>query len=125
MIEVLTGMVVMIAGAWLGAPTLTPIMAGVVVGLAWPARASRRAALAAVLAWGGILALAVARGDAIGTLAITLGGAMSVPGWALFVATLCYAALLSACAAWLGYLASPWRTRSIDQRPNPSNDHPP
>lgn len=95
------------AGTWIGAPTLAPIVVGAVVGLAWPYRAARHAALAGIAAWGGLLVLAILRGDDIGTLGMSLGSAMGLPGWALFVATLLYPALLASSAAWLGHVITP------------------
>lgn len=110
MIALLTGVVVMVAGTWLGAPVATPVAVGVVIGLLAPAHASRTAALAAVLAWGGVLAAAVLHGDSIGALASALGGAMGVPGWTLVLATVLYPALLASTAAWLSHLVSPRRS---------------
>ncbi len=111
---VLAGAAVIILGTWLGMPTLSPIMAGLVIGLGWPQRAARRTALAGLVAWGGLLLAAVARGDAIGTLGVTLGAAMGLPGWALLVATLAYPATLGASAGWLAHLISPFRDTSTD-----------
>lgn len=110
------GMAAIILGTWLGAPTATPIVVGLAIGFGWPPGATWRAALAASLAWGGLLLAAVARGNVIGTLGATLGGAMGIPPWALFIATLSFPAILAASAAWLAHLASPRRPRppSID-----------
>jgi hypothetical protein len=108
MIIVLAGALAIVLGTVFGAPTLTPIMVGIVIGLAWPRRAARVAAAAGATAWGALLAVALLRGGAIGTLANTLGGAMGVPGVVLFLATLLYPAILAASAAWLAHLVS-WR----------------
>jgi hypothetical protein len=117
MIALLAGVVAMMVGTFLGAPVVTPVVVGAALGLLAPARASRTAALAAAVAWGGVLLAATLRGDSIGTLASALGGAMGIPGWALVLATLLYPALLAASAAWLAHLASPRRQgliRSFD-----------
>lgn len=106
MIALLAGIAAMVAGTWLGAPIATPIVVGLALGLLAPTRASRTAALAGALAWGGILAVSVIRGDSIGTLANSLGAAMSVPGWALVLVTILYPALLASSAAWLPHLVS-------------------
>jgi len=108
MIIALAGALVIALGTTLGAPTLTPIMVGIVIDLAWPRRAARVAAAAGAIAWGALLVVALLRGGAIGTLASTLGGAMGVPGVVLFLATLLYPAILAASAAWLAQLVS-WR----------------
>ena len=108
MIIVLAGALAIVLGTVFGAPTLTPIMVGIVIGLAWPRRAARFAAAAGATAWGALLAVALLQGGAIGTLANTLGGAMGVPGVVLFLATLLYPAILAASAAWLAHLVS-WR----------------
>ena len=108
MIIVLAGALAIVLGTVFGAPTLTPIMVGIVIGLAWPRRAARVAAAAGATAWGALLAVALLQGGAIGTLANTLGGAMGVPGVVLFLATLLYPAILAASAAWLAHLVS-WR----------------
>ena len=108
MIIVLAGALAIVLGTVFGAPTLTPIMVGIVIGLAWPRRAARVAAAAGATAWGALLAVALLQGGAIGTLATTLGGAMGVPGVVLFLATLLYPAILAASAAWLAHLVS-WR----------------
>lgn len=108
MTRVMAGALAIVLGTVFGAPTLTPIMVGIVIGLAWPRRAARVAAAAGATAWGALLAVALLRGGAIGTLANTLGGAMGVPGVVLFLATLLYPAILAASAAWLAHLVS-WR----------------
>jgi len=108
MIIILAGALAIVLGTTLGAPTLTPIMVGIVIGLAWPRRAARVAAAAGAIAWGALLLIALLRGGALGTLAAKLGGAMGVPGVVLFLATLLYPAILAASAAWLAQLAS-WR----------------
>jgi hypothetical protein len=111
---VLAGAAAIIVGTWLGLPTLSPIVAGLVIGLGWPQRAARFSALAGVVAWGGLLLAAALRGDAVGTLAATLGAAMGLPGWALPIATLAYPATLGASAGWLAHLRSPVRGTSRD-----------
>jgi hypothetical protein len=114
MTVVLTGAAAIFFGTWLGVPTLTPIAAGLVIGFGWPRHAVRHAAAAGVLAWGGLLVIAALRGEALATLSATLGAAMDLPGWALFILTLLYPAILASSAAWLAHLVSPRRTRSID-----------
>lgn len=104
----LAGALAIALGTILGAPTLTPIVVGIIIGLAWPRRAARVAAASGAMAWGALLVVAQLRGDAIGTLANTLGGAMGVPGVVLSLATLLYPAILAASAAWLAHLVS-WR----------------
>lgn len=114
MIAVVLAAAAMILGTWLVAPTFTPIVVGIVMGVAWPLQAARRAAVAGVLAWGGLLAAAALRGDAVVSLSATLGAALGLPGWALFAVTLLYPAVMASSAAWLARLASPRRTRSFD-----------
>jgi hypothetical protein len=65
------------------------------------------------LAWGGLLVAAALRGDALTTLSATLGAAMDLPGWVLFIVTLLYPAVLASSAAWLAHLVSPRHTPSI------------
>ena len=122
MILVLAAMAAIIVGTWLGAPVLAPVLVGIAIGFGWPAGAAWRAALAGALAWGGLLLAATARGSAVGALGATLGGAMGLPAWALFIATLLYPAILAASAAWLAHLVSPRRTRSIATG-SPARDH--
>ena len=107
MIAVIVGALLILAGTWIGFPTVAPILAGLVVGTLWPGRAARRAAIAGVFAWGGVLLAAAARGNAVVPLSSTLGGAMGLPPWALLVATLAYPAILAASAAWLAQRVSP------------------
>jgi hypothetical protein len=114
MTVVLIGAAAIVFGTWLGTPTLTPVAVGLVMGFGWPLHAARRAAAAGVLAWGGLLVIAALRGDAVATLSATLGAAMELPGWALFIVTMSYPAILAASAAWLAHLVAPRRTRSID-----------
>ncbi len=99
---------------WLGAPTLAPIVVGLAIGLGWPLRAARAGAVAGFIAWGGLLLAAWLRGDAVATLSATLGAAMGLPGWLLFVATVLYPTVLAASAAWLASVVSPRRTKSVD-----------
>ena len=113
MMILLAGIAAMVIGTWLGYPTLTAITVGLVIGLASPQRSVRLAAAAGFFAWAFLLLLAALRGDAVGTLASSLGGAMGLPGWGLFVATLLYPAVLAASAAWLAHLVSPRRLKSI------------
>lgn len=114
MIAVLLAAAAIILGTWLGAPTVTPIVVGLVMGVAWPVHVARRAAVAGVLAWGGLLATAALRGDAVASLSTTLGAVLGLPGWALFLVTLLYPAVLASSAAWLARLALPRRNRSFD-----------
>jgi hypothetical protein len=113
MMVILAGMAAITLGTWIGAPALSPVVVGLAIGLGAPSGAAWRAALAAALAWGALLLTAVARGNVIGTLGATLGGAMGIPAWALFVATLLFPAILAASAAWLAHLVPPRRPRSI------------
>ena len=106
MIVVLIATIAIVLGTWLGAPIISAIVVGLAVGFFRPRYAARRAALAGAVAWGGLLAVAAVRGDALGTFASTLGGAMGAPGWAIVLATLLYPALLASSAAWLAHLAS-------------------
>jgi hypothetical protein len=110
---ILLGALLMIAGTALGVPVLAPVVTGLVTGLVWPRHAARNAALSALIAWGGLLLLALARGDALRTLSSTLGGAMGMPSWAFLAATLAFPVLLASSAAWLGHLASPRRRAVI------------
>jgi len=110
----LAGTVTLVIGTWLGFPTLAAITVGLAIGLAWPLRAVRAAAAAGLLAWTVLLLMAALRGDAMATLAGSLGAAMGVPGWALFVATLLYPTVLAASAAWLAHLVSPRRPTFVN-----------
>lgn len=114
MIVILAGAAAIVLGTWLGAPILAPVLVGLGIGLGWPSYAARRAAVAGVVAWGGLLVVAALRGDLLGRLAATLGRAIGVPAWALFAATVLYPAMLAASAAWLAHLASPRRAPTID-----------
>jgi hypothetical protein len=105
MTGVLLGVSGILLGTWLGFPTLAPVLVGVAMGVTVP-MAARRAALAGVIAWGGVLLAAMLRGDNIAGLSRTLGGAMGVPSWLLLVVTLLYPAILAASAAWLASLAA-------------------
>jgi hypothetical protein len=111
---VVAGAVAIALGTWLGAPTLSPVLVGLAIGFAWPLRAARVAAAGGLIAWGGLLLAAQLRGDAVARLSSTLGAAMGLPGWALFVATLLYPAVLASSAAWLASLVTPRRTRSVE-----------
>ena len=124
MILILSGMAAIILGTWLGAPVLSPILVGAVLGLGWPALAARRAAIAGTLAWGGLLLVALARGDALGAFSKTLGDAMAVPAWALIMVTLVYPAILASSAAWLAHLVSPRRSTTFDQGATARAGHP-
>jgi hypothetical protein len=101
------GVAVIALTTWFGAPTLGPILTGFMIGLAWPARAVRSAAAAALIAWGGLLLYGWVRGTDVPALALSLGAAMSLPGWALVAATLLYPTILAASAAWLGHVVTP------------------
>ena len=106
MIGVLLGAAGILLGTWLGFPTLAPVLVGLTMGFLVPL-AARRAALAGVIAWGGVLVAAALRGDNISGLGTTLGGAMGVPSWLLLLlVTLLYPAILAASAAWLSSLAA-------------------
>ena len=106
MMSVLLAILAMLVGTWIGAPTLTPILVGASMGFMIRDNPARRAALAGLLAWGGVLLFATFRGDATGALARTLGGAMGAPSWAIVVVTLLYPAILAASAAWLSNLVA-------------------
>jgi hypothetical protein len=110
---VLIAAAAIVLGTWLGAPVVTLVGAGLVIGFGWPHHAARHAAAAGALAWGGLLVAAALRGDAVATLGSTLGAAMGLPGWALFIVTILYPAILAASAAWLAHLVSRRRTPSI------------
>ena len=114
MIVAIIGALAIAAGTWFGGPTLAPVIVGVAIGLGWPRYAARRAAMAGVLGWSLLLVLAVLRGDALATFSATLGGAMNVPGWVLFLATLAYPAILASSAAWLAQLIGSRRTHVVD-----------
>ncbi len=124
MIVVLLASIAIVLGTWLGAPTIAPIVIGLAIGMFRPRYSARRAAMAGVLAWGGVLAVAAVRGDAVGTFAATLGGAMGAPGWAIVLATLLYPAILASSAAWLAQLASNGRVPTIDSAAIPGAGHP-
>ena len=113
MIGVLLGLAAIVVGTWFGAPTLTPLLVGGVMGIVLHQIPARRAALAGLLAWAGVLLFKGLRGDDIGALSNTLGGAMGVPSWAIVLVTLLYPAILAASAAWLAHLATRRRARSI------------
>lgn len=114
MMSVLLAMAATIVGTGLGAPTLTPILVGALVGLMVRDNPARRAALAGLLAWAGILLLATLRGDETGALTGTLGGAMGVPSWAIFIVTLLYPTILASSSAWLSHRAARKLLPSID-----------
>lgn len=105
MIGTLLGVTGILLGTWLGFPTLAPVLVGLAMGVTIP-MAARRAALAGVVSWGGILLAATLRGDNIAGLSRTLGAAMGVPSWLLLIVTLLYPAILAASAAWLSSLAA-------------------
>lgn len=115
MTALITALVIILGGTWLGAPTLAALAGGIAVGLLWPGRAARTAAAAGVIAWGGVLLVSSLRGAPVLELGGKLGGAMGLPTWAPLIATLLYPAILAASAAWLAQLASP-RRRTYDPR---------
>lgn len=104
---IIFGIALITACTWFGAPTLGPILAGFMIGLAWPERAVRSAAAAALLAWGGLLLYGWIRGTDLSALSSSLGSAMGLPAWAPLVATLLYPLVLAASAAWLGHVITP------------------
>lgn len=124
MTVVLIATIAIVLGTWLGAPTLSAILVGLVVGFGWPLHAARRAALAGILAWGGVLVAAAMRGDTIVAFGNSLGGAMGVPGWVIVFATLLYPAMLASSAAWLAHLVSARRSTTIDPGAIPGGGHP-
>ena len=124
MIVVLIAAIAIMLGTWLGAPIIVSIVVGLVLGFLRPHHAPRRAALAGTLAWGSLLLVGGARGDALGTFASTLGGAMGVPGWVIGLATLLYPALLASSAAWLAHVAASGRLASIDPAAISGGRHP-
>src|SRR5687767_6204933 len=113
MIVVLIATIAIVLGTWLGAPIIAAIVAGLAVGFLRPRRAARLAALAGALAWGGLLAVAALRGDALGSFASTLGGALGAPGWVVVLVTLLYPALLASSAAWVAQFAASARLTRI------------
>ena len=124
MIVVLLATIAIVIGTWLGAPIIAAIVVGLAIGFLRPRHAARRAALAGALAWGSLLLVAAVRGDALGTFASTLGGAMGAPGWAIVLATLLYPALLASSAAWLAHFAASGRLASIDPGAISGGGHP-
>jgi hypothetical protein len=98
---ILLGAVATVVGTVLGAPTLSAIIMGAVIGFARPMRAARTAAAAGAAAWGALLLIAVIRGDAIGALSGKLGTVFGLPGAGLIVLTMLYPAVLAASAARL------------------------
>lgn len=114
MMSALLPIAAILVGTWIGAPTLTPILVGALTGLMVRDNPARRAALAGLLAWAGILLFATLRGDHTGALSKTLGGAMGVPAWAIVIVTLLYPTILAASAAWLSHLAARKLLPSID-----------
>jgi hypothetical protein len=74
---------------------------------------SRAHRLAAALGWAALLAVD-ARSARLGVLATVLGGIFPVPGWALLIVTLLFAALAAWSAAVITDVVVGWRAR----RPN-------
>jgi hypothetical protein len=101
------GAILIAACTWFGAPTLGPILAGFMIGLAWPDRSVRSAGAAALIAWGALLLYGWIRGTDLVALSSSLGQAMSLPSWALVVATLLYPVALATSAAWIGHVITP------------------
>lgn len=122
---VLLGMAVIVLGTWLGAPILTPIVVGLVMGFVLRVNPARRAALAGGVAWGGLLLVAALRGDHLGALGKTLGGALGVPSPVVFLVTLLYPAILAASAAWLSHLAATRLVPSIGAEASLARETPP
>ena len=104
---IIFGIAVIAACTWFGAPTLGPIIAGFMIGLAWPDRSVRSAAGAALVAWGGLLLYGWMRGTDLVTVSSSLGAAMGLPAWAPAAATLLYPVVLATSAAWLGHVITP------------------
>jgi hypothetical protein len=110
--RIIAGGVAMIAALTvLGFPVLAPIAGGAAIGLAWPPRGARNAAMAGLLAWGALLAVASTQGSLSLTMT-RLGGAMGLAPWGPLLATLIYPAVLAASAAWIAGLLSPRRSVS-------------
>jgi hypothetical protein len=124
MTVVLIAAIAIMLGTWLGAPIVAPITVGLALGFLRPRHAARRAALAGAVAWGCLLGVAAVRGDALGTFASTLGGAMGAPGWVVVLATLLYPAVLASSAAWLAHFAATGRLVSIEPGAIPGGGHP-
>ena len=124
MIVVLLAAIAIVFGTWLGAPTLSAILVGLVVGFVQPLHAARRAALAGFLAWGSVLVMAAVRGDTLVAFGNSLGGAMGGPGWVIAVTTLLYPAMLASSAAWLAHLVSTRRSTTIEPGAIPGGGHP-
>jgi hypothetical protein len=105
------GFAIIAALTVLGFPVVAPIAGGVAIGLAWPQRGSRNAAVAGLVAWGALLAMASTQGSLSLTMT-RLGGAMGLAPWGPLLATLVYPAVLAASAAWIAGLLSPRRSVS-------------
>lgn len=58
------------------------------------------ASAAAMAGWGGYLSILALGGAPVGAFGSQLGAAMQLPGWAPYVATLAFPALLAGPAAW-------------------------
>jgi hypothetical protein len=92
-------LVTMLFGWW--AVPLVGLVAGVALRHhRWPFVAS---GFLAAAAWGLMLLGGTVRGAPVPAFAASLGGAMGVPGWALYVATLAFAFVLGGGAARLGW----------------------
>lgn len=74
------------------------------------------AAVAAVLAWGGILVAETVRGAAMGATATRIAGVLQLPVWVFPLGTLLFAMLLAGPAAVIGAEVGdrfmPWKVRA-------------
>jgi hypothetical protein len=85
------------AGAtWMAGWWAVPLVAALWV--LWRGRSPWRVALAAALAWAGLLSLTIPTAS-LGRLAPRLGGIFGVPGWAALILTPIYALALAWAAA--------------------------
>jgi hypothetical protein len=74
------------------------------------------AAAAAVIAWGGYLALTTVGGAPVRAFGANLARSLEVPGWVPLVATLAFPAVLAGSASWLGARLGAWSTPKRRQR---------
>lgn len=102
---------------WLAGWLAVPVVSATWGVMGWRQRgATSAAAVAAALAWGGLLALIVTRGDLV-TFASRLGGAVGLPGPGVILVTLLFAAAL----AWSAAVLAAGAARALaDSRRGPS-----
>ena len=97
-IRVLALATIMAAGTWFAGWYAVPVIAAIYALLVRRSYAPDEAALAALFAWGALLARAAAA-PAFGTLLGRLGGIFPIPGSAVAVVTVAIAVLLAWSAA--------------------------